>query len=217
MKQTLAIVFVALNLTACQKSDVEISPPSVPAALTATAPASAAASSSTSVADLIVIQTSSPDQAVKTWWRYIDLIEIENNNECKKMLLFSANHLTYLPRVSDGEVLAARTPKKDGCEADVFAREIDEVKTESETRAVVFSTIKNASPIPIGAEADDLDKKWRAAGFKFKYLVEKIGQEWKVTQVYRYDETNRILKKDPWEKLYKGNDKPRVPAYVPPQ
>lgn len=121
---------------------------------------------------------------------------------------------TYLGQVAKGDVLAVRTPKQSECRTEVMAREIDEVKTESETRAIVFATIKNATPVPTGAVLDQIETKWRSSGFKFKYLIEKSEGQWKVAQVYRYDESNKYVNKDLWEKAYVPSDKPHVPSYV---
>lgn len=81
---------------------------------------------------------------------------------------------------------------------------------ESETRAVVFANIKNTTPIPEGAEPDENEKKYRADGFRFKYVVEKASDGWKISQVFKY----RDYGKDPWENIYQPVDKPRYPAYV---
>ena len=78
----------------------------------------------------------------------------------------------------------------------------------------MFATVRNATPIPAGAEADEYDKKWRETGFKFKYLVEKSGGVWKISQVYKYDESNKYLKKDVWEKVYETPSGPQYPSIV---
>lgn len=143
------------------------------------------------------------------------MVESENIENCKKAAVDKApSHLKYLPQVVDAEVLSYRTPKGGECIPDMYSRDIDEVKTESETRALVFATIRNATPVPPGAEADEFDKNWRAAGFKYKYLVEKSSGAWKISQVYKYDEANKYLKKDVWGKLYEPSNGPRYPAYV---
>lgn len=175
-------------------------------------------SAAASPAETLVVQSASPDQAVKTWWRYLDLVESKRSDNCRK---YSAElppaHLQYLPQIADADVLASLTPKPRECIPDVFTRDIDEVKAESETRAIVFGTIRNANPVPPGAEADEIEKKWRASGFKFKYLVEKTSGAWKISQVFRYDESARYLKKDVWGKEYELPSGPRYPAYVAQQ
>ncbi|NDP64788.1 hypothetical protein [Polaromonas sp.] len=212
--RTLLTVSLAISfLSACSKSPTV--PTIVVPPVSSVSPASSAGSNPAVAAELITIQTSSPDQAVKSWWRYLDLVEAQSSDDCKlKQAQTPPNHLKYLPQVSSGDVLAERTPKKDNCLAEVIAREIDEVKTESETRAIVFTSVRNVTPLPVGSEVDEYDKKWRTEGFKFKYLVEKVGGEWKITQVYKYDESNKYLKRDIWEKTYKPSNKPHVSAYI---
>ncbi len=210
MRTLLIFSLVALHIAGCNRTPDQSSagastpPAAKPSAIVASAPA-----------ESLVVQSSSPDQSVKSWWRYLDLVELESTTNCKKTAMDPPpSHLTYLPKIADAEVLSYRTPKQSECILDVFSRDIDEVKTESETRAIVFATIRNATPIPPGAEPDELDKKWRAAGFKYKYLVEKTGGAWKISQVYKYDEGNKYLKKDVWGKVYEPLSGPRYPAYV---
>ena len=63
-------------------------------------------------------------------------------------------------------------------------------------------------------ELDEFEKQARADGFKFKYLVEKTGGEWKIAQVYKYEPFNKHYKKDLWEKSYTPSDKPVAQSYV---
>lgn len=124
-------------------------------------------------------------------------------------------YVAYFPKVAQEDVLRTLTPKEIVCREDVYDRDIQEVKLESETRAVIFVKVKNVTPVPAGADPDEYDKQYRKNGFRFKYLVEKTSEGWKVSQVYKYDEINlKYLKKDPWEKLYKVSDKPYYPAFV---
>lgn len=145
----------------------------------------------------------------------MDAVEQDAVNSCNQDKASNKpKHFEYLPKIASGELLAAKTPVERDCTQSTFNREIDEVKTESETRAIVFATIKNNTPLPPGAELDVYDKKWRSNGFKFKYLVEKSAGVWKVSQVYKFDESNKLINKDVWEKNYVRRDKPHVSAYV---
>jgi hypothetical protein len=100
----------------------------------------------------LVIETASPDQAVKSWWRVLDLREKNNTEKCNAQLKSTTPPFAaYLPKVVQGEVLRTLTAKEQVCTEDLYEREIQEVKAESETRAIVFATIKNVTPIPPGA------------------------------------------------------------------
>ena len=214
MLKRLTFVASLLSVAACGpqeklKQDAAQAKPN-PVSISAVSTISPAAS-----APVLLVESASPDQALKSWWRYLDLVAAEEALKCKS----SAGqpiptHLKYLEQVAQDEVLETKKFKLGDCVQEAFNREIDEVKTESETRAIAFATIRNSTPIPPGAEADELDKKWRTHGFKYKYLLEKSAMAWKVSQVYKYDETNKLLKRDVWEKVYKAPDKPHYPSYV---
>lgn len=220
MYKTLTIILVSLCISACDKFPSALAPSGTISSSAAPPPLSVAIDSSrsgdsTNKLEAIVIQTGSPDQVVKSWWRYLDLTEAVSTKLCKE----SQNkplpdHHKYIPQITTGDLLAERMDLKVDCVQEEFSREIKEVKSESETRALVFAIIKNATPIPPGAEPDKTDLKWRSDGFQFKYLVERDGNEWKIAQVYRYDDAAEYLKKEPWEKIYSTSDKPHVPALV---
>lgn len=74
------------------------------------------------------------------------------------------------------------------CTDDSYSKEIIEVKSESETRAIVFAKIKNNTPIPDGARPDVEDIKTREKGKNYKYVLEKDSEGWKVVQVYAANE-----------------------------
>ena len=118
---------------------------------------------------------------------------------------------TFAARIAQGDTLRTVTPPTPNCPTDAYSRDIQEVKAESETRAVVFATIKNVTPIPQGAEPDESDKKYRADGFRFKYVLEKTSDGWKIAQVFKYRD---YMRSDPWESVYQPRDKPRYPGFV---
>lgn len=161
----------------------------------------------------VVIENSSPDQAVKSWWKVIDLLEQESVDECKKnQNKAPLNHVRYFPKITQEDLLRSITPQIPDCRLTVYDREILEVKTESETRAILFAKVKNVTPIPEGAEPDEYDKKFRKEGFRFKYLIEKSSEGWKLSQVYEYDRYSTTG--ESWRAIYKYSDKPHFPGYV---
>lgn len=208
------VVLLGLSLSACEKP----SAPDKADIKAATFPSKVDQTQAPTPAPppQLVIETGSPDLTVKSWWRLLDLREKINTAECNKNVELKARpaYAAYYSKIIQADVLRALTPNGNGCLEDIYERDIQEVKTESETRAIVFAKITNTTPIPVGAEPDELDKRTRRDGFRFKYLVEKTSEGWKVSQVYRYDESNKYLKKDLWEKVYVVSDKPSYPAYV---
>lgn len=147
------------------------------------------------------VNLKSPDMAVKSWWAYVDYRERQDLESCR--LIEKLNKETILKEVNKvaGPELID-TFNDTHCTLSTYDREISEVKVESETRGIVRAIIKSTTPIPQGASLDKYDEKWRNNGFMYKYLVEKDGSDWKVSRVYKYDETNKYLDKDPWTREY---------------
>lgn len=199
----------ALALAGCGPTD-----PKPPAAA---APAAAPAAVSKITFPTVDVQTASPDQAVKSWWRYVDALAAFRESECKKhppSPEWSQATTALLTKLADGVLLAAMTPSgAQGCQEWTYEREIDEVKMESETRALVFARIKNSTPLAPGAQPDQFDTKQRAEGYRFRYLVEKSGGQWKVAQIYEFNEAHKALGSDMWRKRY-DTPKPAVPIFV---
>lgn len=154
----------------------------------------------------------SPDQAVKTWWRFYDINHAHNVESC---LSRHRNNLSgplkYVAQIAQGDVLRTLIPVTSLCRVSTYARDIQEVKTESETRAVVFANIKDVSPVPDGAEPDENDKKYRANGFRYKYVLEKTSAGWKISQVFQYRES---MRNDPWLPVYEPFNKPLYPGFI---
>lgn len=164
---------------------------------------------------ILNINNSSPDNAIKSWWAYLDFQEKEAQEDCMRPETATMfKHPEYLPKVAQEELLKATSPKVIPCELNTYARDIQEVKIESETRAIVFANIKNSTTIPVGAVLNDIEKKWRENGFKYKYLVEKSSLGWKVSQVYKFDEYKQKDDSSAWAKLYVYSEMRRAPAYV---
>jgi hypothetical protein len=166
----------------------------------------------------IEIDLTSPDHAVKTWWALIDLKENQSAKRC-----IESNEKDREDKITagiksaiTGDALARLTSDPD-CTAEAYSREIREVKQESDTRSIVLANVKNITMPPSKAIPDETDTKWREKGFEFKYVVEKTSEGWKIAQVYKFDEVNRLIDKDVWEKQFESDALPRYPAYVSAQ
>lgn len=85
----------------------------------------------------------------------------------------------------------------------IFERDIIEVKSESETRAVVHAKIKNITPIPHDFKMEEYAQKSREYGCDVQYITEKTNGQWQLTQaLYRMDSESSWNKK--WENLKKN-------------
>ena len=91
---------------------------------------------------------------------------------------------------------------------ETFARDILEVKVESESRAVVVAVIKNTTPIPAGAEMTKYDEERRRDGERYRYILQRDSGSWRVAEIWEW-ETYPTPK---WKKARPGDGKPSVPS-----
>ena len=126
---------------------------------------------------------SSPDNALKTWWRYLDSKFETQNQICLNIV----QKIQVNDRYSDigtGEVIESLKENKITCPKTVYSREITEIKVETETRAIALAHIKNNTPSTVAPSSKELE--WRAQGERYKYVIEKVGAEWRIAQAYTY-------------------------------
>lgn len=143
---------------------------------------------------------SSPDNALKSWWKYLDAVEKRQFENCGKYLERTSSRENYYSGFTTGEAFNVNSNRLKGCVLDTFSREIQEVKQETETRAIALVKIKNTTQSSMTPSADD--KAAREKGAIYRYLIEKEKGEWKVSQVYKFS-TYSFDKNDPWQPEYK--------------
>lgn len=142
----------------------------------------------------LVFLNDSPDNAVKSWWKYQDakVTFVAQNCEIRvrldSVLHNSEFQVPTLRKVADGQILAGPTKKasnKVSCRHGIYTRVIQSVHTESSTRATVLAQISNAIALAknVVLSQKTLDK--RKKGELFRYVVEKdqVGK-WRVSQVF---------------------------------
>lgn len=158
------------------------------------------------------LQLSSPDQSVKTWWKIRDLSEVADEKFCRKRQVDykSSQDYEYVKAVSTGVVAASAEPLPYACKVKTFSRDIQEVKVESETRAVVLARIKATTPLPAGIALDSHESKWRDEGELYKYVLEKVGKEWKISQIYTFENRGN----DPWKPVFEDTPKESAHSLV---
>jgi hypothetical protein len=145
------------------------------------------------------INTQSPDQALKTWWRYLDAKAEMAVSRCTANL--GKEEVKFdVSRITTGELEQTLNSRPLKCISSVFSREITEVKQETETRAIVFVKINNVTPSTVSHTSEQ--EKRRSEGEQYKYIIEKTSSGWKVSQAYLYSSTNKLLGKEDWGKSY---------------
>lgn len=200
-------VLAALLIAGCQQSQDAGSP-------------EAAGSHTLSAVAAMPIDVSTPDRALKSYWQAKDArrkVEFDwiasQIPELQKLygkIGFDASKLMT------GDVLSSHQERyKPG--RDQFAeysREIVDIKLDTESRATAVVKVRNSTRIPEGIVFSDSDKKRREEGDRLKYILEKESDGWKVAQVVKFSEVNVILKKDPWENVFKPTERGSANVYV---
>ncbi|MBH3409857.1 hypothetical protein [Pseudomonas putida] len=187
MRKALALLPLCFVLTACDK---------VSSTFSTGAPSKAPAAT---VSYDFEVNTTSPDQALKTWWRYLDTKSAISLARCEAYARDHADDFN-VAKVAMGEIEQSLNSRKSICARSIYEREILEVKQETGTRAVALVKITNATPSSASRTLED--EKRRNRGERFKYLIENTGEGWKVSQVYQYDDTSRYTGGSDWPKQY---------------
>mgnify|MGYP001248661677 CR=1 FL=1 len=152
------------------------------------------------------LDSSSPDNFIKSWWAYMDY----NNAKRAALCLESAQGAKSVERrrLAREFVRQAVTPAVEArfptdqelaadCTLDTVAREISSVKVETETRAIVYATLHNTTPAPADIVATAFDLEMRKTGVDMKYVLEKADGKWRLAQVYVPGLSYREPKDDP--------------------
>lgn len=151
--------------------------------------------------DLARLSQETPDNAIKSWW---DLFDSRNKLEQLSCQMGEKADNSW----RQGTFLKALTPEASArfeysarCLLNSYRRTIDEVKSESETRAVVYTTVWQNIAFPKSAEKDAIEEAKR--GTKFRYVLEKMEGKWLLSDVYRYSpKTSYSAEK--WDRVYDG-------------
>ncbi|WKL15960.1 hypothetical protein QYQ99_27240 [Comamonas testosteroni] len=155
-----------------------------------------------------VIDISSPDKALKSYWAVVDWKRQLTARQHKDILQSKQTKLmdeTY-SKVTSPEI----SSRQRNHEVQTFDREIAEAKVETETRAVIHAVIKNSTPIPEGAEVTKSDRDRREQGNRFRYVLERGQDGWRVSEVWEYS----LYHDNKWRKEYPSSTTPTVSVFV---
>jgi len=155
----------------------------------------------------VSIATNSPDATVKSWWAVKDA-ELRLDTQ----ICFEYNRLTAPVTNKLSKLATSELPISRPCdgEALVFKRSITKVEIESDTRAVVKTVIKNASPPDKGAVLDESDIKARNEGEPYMYTLERkdASSPWAISKIDKFPSYART-----WEPAYE-KPQPSTNRYV---
>ncbi len=179
------------------------------AACSRTEPSASVAKPQAEAAPKVQVDLSTPDRALKSYWAVRDAVSARNHEFVKSEAVVRANaeDKTQYLTVADEALTKAFTEHANVLET--FARDIMDVKVESESRAVITARIKNNTPIPAGATVTKYDEERRANGDRYRYVLEKTQSGWRVAEIWEWDEFGR---KAEWKKMQPRDEGPYVPT-----
>lgn len=134
------------------------------------------------------MKNNTPDIALKSWWALIDAKDRFYSKRCDQPE--APAFVKYRDEILTGDTKDFFTRNQTSCAADTYGREIDEVKVESDSRATIFATIKNTTPLPQDVHLSDSDERSRSTGERYKYVLERSSTQegWKVSQVFSHND-----------------------------
>ncbi|MBV7542212.1 hypothetical protein [Acidovorax sp. sic0104] len=152
------------------------------------------------------IDTSTPDFAVKSWWAYLDELTAFEYRNCVKLASDTKEFVNNRSMLLAGDPLKSREDHYT-CRDLKIDRQIKKVHMETETRSVIEVVMRDAvGPRPDEA-IPDYAKRDVEQGYLYKYVLVKTPEGWRIEDVLQWNETNVILKRDPWNRIYKVEPK----------
>lgn len=145
-----------------------------------------------------VIDTTTPDKAVKSLWATIDWSNAIA--QAKNVRQPTAEEVTLKKLQAQLSVPAIASPKIEKRQLEQYSRDILKAEVETESRAIVLTHIKNITPLPADAVLNKYEAKSRENGSRVKYVLEKNAGAWQISEVWEMpDYLNEFIKARPSE------------------
>jgi hypothetical protein len=166
------------------------------------------------------IETESPDSVVRSYWALKDWGQRNTSSQLRIDIGEEGRKYIELRQaLGGGEFLERekqdwdqlRTAFKNDLVTIKYQRDILHVKTESETRAIVVTKIKNVTPIPDGVSLASYERERREYGRDVRYVVEKIKGQWRLTQAWYRDSAETEDNKE-WQRTWTVKQKSPGPS-----
>jgi hypothetical protein len=142
-----------------------------------------------------------PDNAVKSWWTLFDAAVEFENLTCRISDRAGRSWKSKAFSTSLTPEAVPRFTHRSECTTSSWRRTIDEVKIESETRAVVFATVwTNAVPNSSVSKSDVEEAK---RGTRFRYVLEQLDGKWVIADAFRFSPKTSYSPEE-WERVYEG-------------
>jgi hypothetical protein len=128
-----------------------------------------------------------PEAAVRSYWRMqdaLDSIAASIVTGPAERDPFAAVRRSYEQTVAGRarDVLASPFVRQ------TYAREVEAVDMAGPSRALVTAGIRNTTPLPDGAALTIEQQELRAEGQQFRYVLEREGDAWRITQIQLWDD-----------------------------
>jgi hypothetical protein len=187
-KLALIVAVLVAGLSACSKTE---SPPSK----AVVAP------------ENVQLDLATPDKALKSYWAVRDFVRAKQTELVERAKGDFRSAEKQMGEVADGAL--AKAFSADSLPPETFARDLIDVKVESESRAVIIAVIKNSTPVPTGGEMSKYDEERRRDGERYRYVLEKSQTGWRVSEIWQW---STYEPKNEWKKFQPGDGKPNVPS-----
>ncbi|MCG3185941.1 MAG: hypothetical protein IOMNBAOH_00483 [Rhodocyclaceae bacterium] len=168
-------------------------------------PEAKSSSASAQISTPVDIDITTPDRALKSYWKVQDQIRAEHFAHYNAQLPTFHRTQASAEKVMTGTAFNDVKVKPGTLES--FTRDIIDVKVESESRAVIIASIKNSTPIPAGAELSKYQEQSRNEGDKYKYVLEKSQPGWQIAEIWDF---KTYTSPPGWSKIIPGDGKPFV-------
>lgn len=135
-----------------------------------------------------VMDASTPDRAVKSWWAMRDWAAASWRKNLRVYTASTEYETTrkMMDAVGAKGIFESEARFSAGQTAEEFGRSILQATVETESRAVVLAEIKNTTPLPKDADLDKYGTEAREIGVRVRYVLEKEGAVWKVAEVWEW-------------------------------
>ena len=135
----------------------------------------------------VFVDLSTPEATLRSYWRMQDALDsvaagiVTGPPERDP---FAAARQGYERTVAGRarEMLAAPFVRQ------TYAREVEAVDTAGASRVLIMTVIRNTTPLPAGASLTHEQQELRAEGQQFRYVLDREGDEWRITQVQQWDD-----------------------------
>jgi len=145
------------------------------------------------------VQTSAstPEAAVESWWAAIDGMDKFKVRTCQETKAVKKQAFEKMNELLTAD-FSERRQLVGSCFETIMSREITEVVKQTELKALVLATVRNATPPTPGYRMTDREKQRKAQGERVAYSLERkdASSPWRIADLHMYEKFCPGLKND---------------------